>query len=144
MALEWITPKTDWKSTDKFNIVDYNRIKNNLLYLQWLANELHPPEIEANLGDDKTSYTDFFYADEFNAIEEQLDSINGQALELDIGSRQTFYDNGIFIGFRELNRIESAELKLYDLLTNQHDGRRMLTFLLGMTEVLNGMGIITN
>ena len=28
--MAWITPKTDWVSTDKLNFTDYNRICNNL------------------------------------------------------------------------------------------------------------------
>ena len=26
-GIEWKKPKTDWKSSDRFNIVDFNRIK---------------------------------------------------------------------------------------------------------------------
>ena len=35
-------------------------------------------------------------------------------------------------GFKELNRLESAILDLYDKLTNEHDGRRTLTWNFGM------------
>ena len=28
--MEWQTPKTNWTANDRFNISDYNRIKNNL------------------------------------------------------------------------------------------------------------------
>lgn len=142
VALTWIEPKTDWTKDDKFNITDYNRIKNNLLYLQELANQFYPPSKTANLGADKTLYTEFFYADEFNAFEAHLDSLNNQTLRLNIGRRQTFYDNGVFIGFDELNRIERAQFDLYDNMRNQRDGRRMHVFALGMTEVFNGKGII--
>ena len=33
MSFVWNEPKTDWKETDRFNIQDFNRIKNNLAYL---------------------------------------------------------------------------------------------------------------
>ena len=79
--MAWITPKTNWISTDRFNIADYNRIKNNLEYLHEYA--------------------------------------------------QRFYDNGPFIQFGELNRIESAVLKIYELLGRQEAGLSKLSFRLG-------------
>ena len=33
MAIEWVEPKTNWSSNDRFNIADFNRIKNNLEFL---------------------------------------------------------------------------------------------------------------
>ena len=35
--MAWIEPKTDWTSSTRFNIEDYNRIKNNLTYLHEIA-----------------------------------------------------------------------------------------------------------
>lgn len=32
--MSWIEPKTDWTSQDTFNFSDYNRIKNNIAYLE--------------------------------------------------------------------------------------------------------------
>ena len=40
MEVDWIKPKTNWASTDKMNLEDYNRIKNNILYLKEKANEV--------------------------------------------------------------------------------------------------------
>lgn len=37
---EWLTPKTDWKESDYFNIEDYNRIKNNIAYLKVFTDKL--------------------------------------------------------------------------------------------------------
>ena len=39
MAVVWQEPKTDWKITDRFNITDFNRIKNNINYLHEKAME---------------------------------------------------------------------------------------------------------
>ena len=41
MEVDWIKPKTNWASTDKMNLEDYNRIKNNILYLKEKANEVN-------------------------------------------------------------------------------------------------------
>ena len=35
--MAWIEPKTDWVSTDYFNIEDYNRIIGNIIYLKDFA-----------------------------------------------------------------------------------------------------------
>ena len=35
--MAWSTPKTNWKLYSKFNIEDFNRIKNNIAYLHEIA-----------------------------------------------------------------------------------------------------------
>lgn len=136
---EWQTPKTDWHGStdedgiytgDRFNAVDFNRIKNNLIYLRDLAIKMYTEFDIAKVSDDK-GYADYPYADEINAIESNLDTINEHTIIRDYGTKQTFNDNGAFIDFNELNRIESAELDLYNRLTNEHDGRRMFTWNFG-------------
>lgn len=151
MALTWITPKTDWKASydavgqyegDYFNVEDYNRIKNNLLFLRELATELFYPLRQLTVGADKhypvAGSPDFdndnFFADEINMIENSL-----EILEVDIGSlflevhgdKQTYYDNGLFINFSELNRIESAELELYQHFIDSIAGKWALAIRLG-------------
>lgn len=135
--MSWITPKTDWKITlssdeylgDYFNVSDYNRIKGNIEYLAERAKSLvSVPEVD--LGEDKT-YTDNYYADEFNALETALDEI-ADALLKDIGEPMTFFDNGVFIQASELNRIESATLELYKRINDSIEGKAMLAFTLGI------------
>lgn len=144
MAVEWITPKTNWTASDRFNMVDYNRIRGNLLVLQDMANVLNPPERDSPVMGAVDDYRDLLHADMLNAIEVALESVNGQTLHLDIGVRVSFYDNGRSIDYVELNRIESAILLLYNNLKHQYEGRRMLTFMLGITEVFNGVDFIKN
>lgn len=135
--MSWITPKTNWKITlssddylgDFFNIEDYNRIKGNIEYLVELANHLVSVP-EADLGEDKT-YIDNYYADEFNALEDALESI-AEALQKDIGNKPLFTDNGRFIDYAELNRIESATLELYKRINASVEGKAMLAFTLGI------------
>jgi hypothetical protein len=131
----WTTPKTDWSARydasgaflgDFINIADYNRIKNNLDYLLDLASEiLIVPTV--NLGNDKT-YSDYPYADEWNLIEttlRDLCSLIGIAFPA-----IQFYENGAYIGFAELNRIESMELQLYSQITAAIAMRNRLAFTL--------------
>ena len=131
----WTTPKTDWSARydaaggflgDFINIADYNRIKNNLAYLLDLASEiLIVPTV--NLGNDKT-YSDYPYADEWNLIENTLSDLCA-LISVDFPA-VTFYENGAYIGFAELNRIESMELQLYGQITAAIAMRNRLAFTL--------------
>lgn len=144
----WIQPKTDWNMRydsdglfigDFINVTDYNRIKNNLLHIRDLASQLIYDMPTIVVGQDKhlpdNDNPDFdndnFFADEFNLIEDALEIIDDAIGWADYGEKQTFYDNGRMIGMDELNRIESASLELYDLLTNSLAGKMRLSFRLG-------------
>lgn len=137
--MAWQTPKTDWYGEviegvyvgDRFNAVDYNRIKNNLIYLRDLAIMVYENFNIETVSNDKTT-ADFFYADEINAMERNLDTINNNTLKRNYGTRVTFSANGNTPVYTELNRLESAILDLYDRLSNQSEGRRTLTFNFGM------------
>ena len=137
--MAWQTPKTDWYGEviegvyvgDRFNAVDYNRIKNNLIYLRDLAITVYESFNIETVSNDKTT-ADFFYADEINAMERNLDTINNNTLIRNYGTRDTFSANGNTPVYTELNRLESAILDLYDRLSNQSEGRRMFTWNFGM------------
>lgn len=137
--MTWETPKTDWSGEvvdgvyvgDRFNAVDFNRIKNNLEYLRELAVKMYEEFTIHSLGSDRTP-VDYFYADEINKLEENLKIINSKSLKRSYGTAPTYVDNGNTMDFKELNRLESAILDLYDKLTNEYEGRRMLTWNFGM------------
>lgn len=135
ITVEWIEPKTDWSTSDRFNIVDYNRIKNNLTYLHEYANELYVPFDTEDMGEDAT-YPIFWDVDKFNAFERNLDEINKKIYTQDFGAPQTFYPNGVFIQADELNRIESAMLSMKDVLDRQKSGVRRLPFRLGQYRLI--------
>lgn len=136
----WVTPKTDWHYEldpdglyigDRFNAVDFNRIKNNLEYLRGLAIKMYDEFSVHVLGTDKTP-KDYFYADEINQLEENLNTINSNSIKGVYGSAPSYTANGNIMDFAELNRLEGAILDLYDKLTNQNDGRRTFTWNFGM------------
>lgn len=138
--MAWETPKTNWQCYvdnngnyigDRFNAGDFNRIKNNLEYLKELAIKLYDSFSIVSLGADKTP-ADYFYADEINALEENLDTINKNTLNMSYGTSPVYNDNGNTMDFIELNRLEGAILDLYDKLTNKSNGRRMFTWNFGM------------
>lgn len=136
----WIKPKTDWHyevdsdgiyTGDRFNAVDFNRIKNNLEHLRELAIKMYENFNIHNLGVNKTP-RDYFYADEINRLEENMNIINEKTVRGSYGDTPIYNDNGKTMDFAELNRLESAILDIYDKLINQNDGRRMFTWNFGM------------
>lgn len=138
--MAWQMPKTDWYGGldangkykgDRFNAADYNRIKNNLIYLRELAITMYEDFSIETVSADKTT-ADLFYAEEINTMERNLDAINNATIKRNYGTRVTFIANGNTPVYTELNRLESAILDLYDKLHNQHEGRRMFTWNFGM------------
>lgn len=133
--MAWITPKTDWAAKydsagnyigDWFNVADYNRIKNNIVHLREIAIGLVGTIPEINVGPDKHEIdplnpdweNDSFFASEINAIEDALDTIAVALPFIDFGTKKTYYDNGVFIDYLELNRLESLTLEAYETVTN--------------------------
>lgn len=142
--MAWTTPKTNWNGGtaadgtyigDRFNAVDFNRIKNNLDYLRELAIKLYDEFAINALGSDRTP-ADYFYADEINQLEENLTIINNNTLKRHYGTAPTYVNNGRTMDFTELNRLESAILDLYNRLTNQSEGRRKFQWNFGIKEGL--------
>lgn len=126
----WQQPKTDWQAGEFFNIVDYNRIKNNLKEIRSQALILWPDFEFEEMGADKT-YQDYsFYSDEVNRFEANVDLICAGTFPFAVGERKTFYDNQEFIGWRELNRIEEACRFIYSNIKSRIEGRKTLAFTL--------------
>lgn len=127
----WQQPKTDWREEDFFNIQDYNRIKNNLNEIRSEALVLWPDFEFEEMGADK-NYQDYgFYADEINRIEANIDHICAGTFPFTVGNRQVFYDNQPFVGWKELNRIESACEIMYQNILGRKNGMAKLRFTLG-------------
>lgn len=132
----WKTPKTDWTEEDAFGYKDFNRIKNNLVYL-WKKVQKYWTSFEIkDMGSDITSYEEEWNVDYFNAIEENVDTINSHMYVMDYGFRQTFYVNGVFIKAEELNRIEGATLKMNQIIEGIQEGKTRLSFRLGTPKGL--------
>lgn len=137
--MAWVEPKVNWHGEtvngvytgDRFNASDFNRIKNNLEYLRELAVEMYDSFSIESLGTDRTPI-DYFYADEINQMEKNLNTINERTLKRSYGETPIYEDNGKTMTFQELNRLEGAILDLYRRLTNQKEGRRMFEWNFGM------------
>lgn len=126
--MAWKKPKTDWKSTDFFNASDYNRIIGNLKFLKTYIDKMYPDVSFFDLGANKT-YTSYIYASEINRIQDEIDNIN--VYDLDVGKKVTYAGNKRTPTYAEFNRIESAILRLHDMMIAQHDALPRLAFTLG-------------
>lgn len=127
----WIEPKTDWVIGDKINISDYNRIKNNISYLREKALELYINFPFEDMGDDKISYEDYPYADEFNALEENLESLRQNTFLFDDSDPKQWYENQRTPNYEDFNRLERACLLFYQGFNNQKGNKHRLSFRLG-------------
>ena len=129
--MTWIEPKTNWSVNDRFNIGDFNRIKNNLNYLRDKVVQLIRPLDISDMGADMTSYSEYWNVDIFNLFETNLEKIAKNSYGKNYGESLRFFENGGFIKYDELNRIESATLDIYNMLVNQEAGMRRMPFVLG-------------
>lgn len=128
----WREPKTNWTETDAFNLKDYKRIRNNLLFLHNRISGISGEFAIEDMGNDPSDPKYIWKVRYFNAIEENLETINEHSLIVKkYGYKQTFYNNGAFIGFSELNRIENAILQINRIIKGWESGLQRLPFRLG-------------
>lgn len=127
--MAWTTPKTNWVASDPITYEDYNRIKNNLYIVQNLCADLYSLS-KLILGSDVTA-SEIPYADMLNTIEDCLYRVNRASYNFDIGAKTTFSANLPYFTYTELNRVESATLKIKQFLDVQKANIPRLAFTLG-------------
>ena len=132
----WTEPKTDWESTDYFNLTDYNRIKNNIAYLRELALEVFVDFPFEDMGDDKSSYSEYPYADEFNAMENNLESMRENTFLFDDSEPKQWYENQRTPNYEDFNRLENACLLFYNGFNGIKENKRRLPFRLGAFKAI--------
>lgn len=133
---DWQEPKTDWQKTDRFNIEDYNRLRGNVLFLHQKLAEINMYFDIRSMGDAMTDYGGAWDYDLFNAIEKNVEYINSRMENKDFGVTKTFFPNGAFIDFEELNRLESAMLDMKTSIDNIEKNIRHIPFRLGGYDAL--------
>lgn len=133
----WIDPKIDWNIEDNFNYSDYNRIKNNINYLRSMALELYLDFPFEDMGNDKSGYGDYPYADEFLKIENNLKSLKENTFNFDNSITKTWYENQHTPNYEDFNRIERMCLNFYNGYTIQKNSLRRLPFRLGNSSHIN-------
>ena len=132
----WTTPKTDWSSTDYFNLTDYNRIKNNIAYIRELALEVFVDFPFEDMGNDKTSYTEYPYAAEFTAMEYNLEYIRENTFLFDDSEYKQWYENQRTPNYEDFNRLERACLLFYQGFNSIKENKARLSFRLGAMKAI--------
>lgn len=135
----WTTPKTDWIATDYYNVSDYERIRDNILWLKDLADNV----VDANTVITKTytysvpdltemadkDYSDITFASVLNAIEDNFATINTNTHNIE-DTRNTFEGNSAFYIYSLLNDIEEKIVTLHDYLLSDMVSMRKTQFTL--------------
>lgn len=132
----WQEPKTDWVAGDYFNISDYNRIKNNIAYLRDLALTVYTNFPFEDMGVDKTSYSQYPYADEFNALENNLESLRRNTFLFDDSDSKQWYENQRTPNYEDFNRLERACLLFYQGFNSIKENKARLSFRLGAMKAI--------
>lgn len=132
----WQEPKTNWVSSDYVSYTDYNRIKNNIAYLRELALTIFMDFPFTEMGTDKTSYAQYPYADEFNALENNLESLRRNTFLFDNSGSKIWYENQRTPNYEDFNRLERACLLFYNGLTIIKENKVRLSFRLGAMKAI--------
>ena len=136
--MEWITPKTDWKIQfdldghylgDYFEVLDYQRICNNLKYLHKMAIQLWNQPDKLQLFDVKQ--TDFCTAEMINSLEQAIQILKADAFSSIIPPLKKWNANEFAPMVQDLNRIEQAIQNLYWLFFQQNEALPKLAMKLG-------------
>lgn len=129
--MEWIQPKTDWSANDYINYSDYNRIRNNLMYLEEKAQSLYP-NFSLKTEIPEVTRSTYAYAEVWNKLEDAAQEIvNGTYQLPNVGSKKTYQVYDPYINYTELNRLESLTLRYESLFKSMENTRERLPFTLG-------------
>jgi len=127
--MTWIEPKTDWVSRDEINVVDINRIINNIRYLQkeYLWWQYHTGNIQTGeVGHDKRGL--LALANEIEYAVWQIDSTTISE-SISVVEQQ---GNIWAWNFRDLNRIERHLQRFKDNLDSIKANASYLPFIMGV------------
>ncbi len=132
--MEWITPKTDWKDGDGFNLSpDYARIKGNIEYLNQFSEKLYAPFSLAPMAD--YQITDFPHADFLNVLADNTELIRTNTYSpLGFLPMSRYAGNGPGWTGNDLNILENNLLNLYKSLSGQWNALPQLAFEIGGSE----------
>ena len=87
-------------------------------------------------GGGRKTYADYFYADEVNAMVDNLKVISKNLgyVYHSLEDMTMYEDNGRTMTYDELNRIEQELSSIYNQVLNRTEGRRKLQFNFGDKE----------
>ena len=127
--MSWVTPKTNWVAGDEVTIVDWNRIRDNVIYLKYLLDTYYSTlpitEVETK------THTGYPKPSELNAIVQNIRDLNNQSVNLPLGSIVTYESNGRVPTAQELNEIEEEIAKIKETFESMIAEMPKLAFRLG-------------
>lgn len=127
---QWQAPKTSWSAEDAFRLdPDYERIRDNLLYLQQRAAVITQKPGYSQMQDyavDGVPLADFF-----NRVEENLAALADAVQPRPEYSTRSFSPGSLVWDWRDLERIEGMLLQIYNDLNAIENGQQKLAFCLG-------------
>lgn len=128
--MAWITPKTDWLSSDYFNVEDYNRIRGNIQYVYEYALRLYKV-FGIDVMQERT-LGGAVAAELLNDVENNLDKIVENTYNLiEYRPSKSFEPGQAAWNYDDLNRIERNLLLIITMLESQEAGLKRLAFELG-------------
>lgn len=132
--MAWITPKTDWKDGDTFNLnPDYQRIRGDILEIQQLAQLFYEQPVITPMQE--YSITDFPRSDFLNTIVENVESLKSFTfVPLGWQEMRTYEANAPGWEAEDLNKIEGNLGQLKAGIQGQENLLPMLEFALGGSE----------
>ena len=128
--MAWQTPKTNWYGAtnangayegDYFNVKDYNRIQNNILFLHELGSNIYGAFDLPYLMDSKTVQSYFMFVDYMAFVQNTL-AINQHTLNLEYPDF-IIKKPGTIVPvptYNDWNALEQILLDLYENMTNLH------------------------
>lgn len=138
--MAWITPKTDWESSDYFNIEDYNRIAGNLEYIRAFRWKFVKILNYIKMGR-KTTHYDYLMPDEVNNFQENLHFINDRSYQLDLGDDTTYVKDGNTPTYEQWNRLETFTENIHDMLVEDNPQLGRLQMKFGNLDSMKGIRV---
>lgn len=84
------------------------------MFINDMLNNLYPEKaVPLDLGAD-LAYESNYLPSQFNAFEDALQSFTRVGGDVNVGTKKTYHENAPFIGYQDLNRIESCCIKWHD------------------------------
>lgn len=126
----WIEPKTTWNG-ESFDVeVDYERIRNNIMYVNMLFNKYYG---DCELIDMPVyTYSDVPTEIFFNTQPLNLERIVQNSYRpINFQTMRSYVASGTPYNYEDLNIIESNTLLLYNILNSYESNKRRLPFKLG-------------
>ena len=133
--MPWITPKTDWTSTDYFNTVDINRVENNTQDLRSFFILIYIPMKELTFITNRT-IQDYDKVSSINRLESNIEYLCSRLIVPSTWYQKTWTYTTYF-SYEDTNRWEQTLELLYNYANLALQGYRYCgTFSSGQEGIL--------